>query len=354
MRSNENAMKMGSISTWGESLEAFKAEIHTAEELGFGLIGVGDSPSGWRELYTSLTVAALETRTALLAPMVTIAVSRHPMVVASAMSTLYDLSGGRARFAIGTGGSATASMGMGALTQKQCRDHMLALRDLFAGRTTQWEGREVPAMRFPRPVPIYYSAKGPKALALAGEVADGVVLQIGMSNEETARKVKLVRDSAAAHGRDPMSIDIWAFSFTAVRHAREAALEDVKAFLAATGAYTMNQKGFLHTVPGQFAAKLSELQSRYDPAQHCVVGGANARLIDELGLTDYLAESVAMAGTSDEVAKVLRGLEDLGVSHLMCALPGNADPLGTMRRMKDAFDLSTQPATKASAPAGVA
>lgn len=287
-----------------------------------------------------MTVAALETKTPLLAPMVTIPISRHPMVVASAMTTLYDLSGGRACFALGTGGSATGSMGMGALTQKQCRDHMLALKDLFAGRTTVWEGRELPAIRFPRPVPVYYSAKGPKAMALAGEVADGVVLQVGMSVAETARKIKAVRDAAAAAGRDPMSIDIWAFSFTAVAERRVDAVREVAAFLAATAAYTMDKKVFADTVPTQFRAKLKELQDKYDPAQHCVVGGSNAILVEELGLTDYLADIVAVAGTKAEVAKVLRGLEDLGVSRFMCALPGNADPLGTLRRMKDAFDAS--------------
>jgi len=331
-------MKLGSISLWGDSLEDFRTEIRTAEELGFGLVTVGDSPAGWRELYVSLTVAALETTEALLAPMVTIPVSRHPAVVASAMTSLWDLSGGRARFAIGTGGSATASMGLGALTQQQCREHMLALRDLFAGRPTMWEGHEVPALRFARPVPIYYSAKGPRAMALAGEVADGVVLQVGMSLEETARKIRLVRDAAAAAGRDPARIDIWAFSFTAVRDRRDTALGDVKASLAATGAYTMNQKAFADGVPTQFRGKLKELQARYVVADHCVVGGANEPLIDELGLTDYLAEIVAVAGSEAEVAKVLGGLERLGVSRFMCALPGNADPLGTMRRMRVAFD----------------
>jgi len=331
-------MKLGSISLWGDSLDDFKTELRTAEELDFGLITVGDSPSGWHELYASLAVAAMETRTAKLAPMVTIPVSRHPMVVASAMSSIWDLSGGRACFAIGTGGSATASMGIGALTQKQCRDHMLALKDLFAGRPTIWEGRELPALRLARPVPIYYSAKGPKAMALAGEVADGVVLQVGLSLEETARKIRLVRDAAEAAGRDPMSIDIWAFSFAAVRDRRDAALNDVKAFLAATGAYTMNQKAFIETVPTQFRAKLQELQARYVVADHCLVGGRNEPLIDELGLTDYLAEIVAVAGDTGEVAKVLSGLEKLGVSHFMTALPGNADPLGTLRRMKVAYD----------------
>jgi alkanesulfonate monooxygenase SsuD/methylene tetrahydromethanopterin reductase-like flavin-dependent oxidoreductase (luciferase family) len=267
------------------------------------------------------------------------------MVVASAMTTLYDLSGGRACYALGTGGSATAGMGMTALTQQQCREHMLALRDLFAGHSTVWQGRTIPALRFPRPVPIYYSAKGPKAMALAGSVADGVILQVGMSLEETARKIEAVRDAAEAAGRDRTSIDVWAFSFTAVRDRREDALADIKALLAATGAYTMNQNSFRDAVPLRFRSALAELRERYMVADHGVVGGRNEPLIDELGLADYLAEIVAVAGTRFEVSKVLGGLEELGVTHFLCALPGNADPIGNLQRMKDAFDTRMGPTT---------
>jgi len=132
-------MELGSISMWGPDLEAFRAEVRAAEELGFGLITVGDSPAGWHELYVSLTVAGLETRRATIAPMVTIPISRHPVVAASAMNSLYDLTGGRAAFAIGTGGSAVTGMGREAATQAQAKAYMIAMRQLFNGEEAAWE-----------------------------------------------------------------------------------------------------------------------------------------------------------------------------------------------------------------------
>jgi len=330
-------MELGSISLWGEDLEAFRNEVRSAEELGFTLITVGDSPAGWHELYTSLAVAAYETKAATLAPMVTIPISRHPVVAASAMTTLYDLSGGRVVFALGTGGSAVTGMGREMATQADARDYMLTLRRLFNGEEAPWEGAVIPPLRFARPVPIYYSASGPKALKLAGEVADGVILSVGSSLEDVDRKLEAVRNAAMAAGRDPQTVDVWAYSFISVREHREKAVEDIMGFLPTIAAYGLRAKWAFEEVPSQFKDKVLELQRRYNTSEHVVVDGPNARLVQELGLVDYLAGLRTIAGTSQEASAVLDGLAQRGVSNFMCALPGNADPIGTMTRVREAY-----------------
>jgi hypothetical protein len=73
-------MKLGIISMWGDDLAAFRNQIRLAEELGFALVGLGDSPVGWHELYVSMTIAAQETTSVTLAPMVTTPIARHPAV----------------------------------------------------------------------------------------------------------------------------------------------------------------------------------------------------------------------------------------------------------------------------------
>jgi len=331
-------MELGSISMWGPDLEAFRAEVRAAEELGFGLITVGDSPAGWHELYVSLTVAGLETRRATIAPMVTIPISRHPVVAASAMNSLYDLTGGRAAFAIGTGGSAVTGMGREAATQAQAKAYMIAMRQLFNGEEAAWETGTIPKLRFARPVPIYYSATGPKALKIAGELADGVILSVGSSLDEVDKKISAVRSAAVEAGRDPDSVDIWAYSFISVRDHRDEAVDDIKAFLPTIGSYGLRPKWAFDSVPSQFKEKIQELQRRYDTTEHVVVGGANVRLVEELGLVNYLAGLRTVAGTSADVGATLRGLADRGVSRFMCALPGNSDPIGTMTRVRAAFE----------------
>jgi hypothetical protein len=54
-------------------------------------------------MVVSLTVAAIETKRATLAPIVTTLHLRHPLAAALAISSLHDLTGGRAVFTIASG-----------------------------------------------------------------------------------------------------------------------------------------------------------------------------------------------------------------------------------------------------------
>jgi probable F420-dependent oxidoreductase len=54
---------------------------------------------------------------------------------------------------------------------------------------------------------VYVAAYGPKALALAGEVGDGFILQLA-DPDITAWSVKAVREAAERAGRDPADVKI--------------------------------------------------------------------------------------------------------------------------------------------------
>ncbi len=58
------------------------------------------------------------------------------------------------------------------------------------------------------PLPIYLAAIGPKALQLAGRVADGVVLNAYVPTAYVRYAVAEIRAAAQAAGRDPHTIDI--------------------------------------------------------------------------------------------------------------------------------------------------
>jgi alkanesulfonate monooxygenase SsuD/methylene tetrahydromethanopterin reductase-like flavin-dependent oxidoreductase (luciferase family) len=331
-------MKLGICSLWGESLEAFRTEIKTAADLGYDLISIGDSPAGWHEMMVSLTLAALDCPNAMIAPMVTSPFMRHPLVTAAGMATLDDLSGGRAALGFATGGSTVLAIGSPPANQAQIRAEMVALKALFAGQAIEFQGRPVKPLRFPRPVPLYYSAFGPKALQLAGEVADGAILFTGAKELDDLRaKITAVRSAASQAGRDPETIDIWVISYTSVRPTYQAAIDDLGAFIA-VNAMALRTPETLATVPGQFRAKVEEFQRRYDPTEHVVVGGKNVKLMQELGLGEFLADFNTTAGPVEEVAEVLRQCEAMGVSMFITALPGHADPIPTIHGLKAARD----------------
>src|SRR3546814_18200697 len=89
----------------------------------------------------------------------------------------------------------------------------------------------------------------------------------------------------------------------------------------------------LAQVPPEFRSRIQEFQRRYDPSEHVVVGGSNVDLMNELGLTEFLADFDTTAGPQEMVTDMLRKLEGLGVSTFIAALPGHADPRSEERRV---------------------
>ena len=324
-------MKLGICSMWGPSLEQFRSEVRLASELGYDLVTVGDSPSGWHEMVISLTLAALDAPHAQIGSLVTSPFMRHPLVAANAFASLDELTAGRAVLGLATGGSTVMAIGRPPATQNEIRAELAAFHKLFAGEGIEWDGQAVKPLRFARRVPIYYSAFGPKALALAGEQADGAILFAGDQGlDGLEARIAAVRDAASKAGRDPDTLDIWVTSFISVRPDRQQAIDDLKAFIA-VNAMALRTPEALAALPADVRPLIEAFQARYDPTEHVVVAGKNVQLMDELGLTDFLQDFDTIAGPEDHLAGVMGRMEAMGVSTLIAALPGHADPLGTIR-----------------------
>jgi alkanesulfonate monooxygenase SsuD/methylene tetrahydromethanopterin reductase-like flavin-dependent oxidoreductase (luciferase family) len=328
-------MKIGSCHLWGEDLDAFRSEIQLANTLDFDYIGIGDSPAGWHDIYLSMAVAAQETTRATLLTWVTSPKVRHPLAAANALSSLYDLSGGRIACGLSTGGSNTMSCGYTPATQKEIRDYLQAFQALFKGESTSYQGRPVAALKYARNIPLYYSAFGPKALQLAGEQADGVIVFSNDKFEGLDERLALVRSSAKKAGRNPDDLKIFVTAFCSIRPTREQAIDDLLAFIVVNGLAIMRNAEAMANVPTALRSAFEELGRRYDPSEHVVVGGNNAMLLEELGLKEYLAQFDTVVGTPEHVGGVLEQLEQRGVSGFIANMPGHADKEGTMRRLAE-------------------
>ena len=87
------------------------------------------------------------------------------------------------------------------------REHATAVRDLLDGRTVDVDGRyvhlEAVALDWPparRPT-LLLGARGPRSIALAGEVADGVLLDSVVDPDAVRRGRELVDEGRARSGR---------------------------------------------------------------------------------------------------------------------------------------------------------
>ena len=134
-----------------------------------------------------------------------------PLALAWQAATVGEISRGRFVLGIGTGGYGPdfwASVGLPDRPIAVMRDYLTIVRGLLAGETVTHEG---PALRvqgaslgvrdLPR-VPVYLGALGPQMLRLAGEQADGALLNWA-TPARIAESRRLVAEGAARAGRDP-------------------------------------------------------------------------------------------------------------------------------------------------------
>jgi 5,10-methylenetetrahydromethanopterin reductase len=285
----------------------------------------------FHELYVALTIAALNTRGARVGPLVTNPLTRHLVVTASAIASVDELSGGRAVLGLGSGDSAIYTVGAPPATLAGLEDAVVTLGRLTAGERVRREGRTWQVHRTARRVPIYLAAEGPRTLELAGRVADGVIVGLGLTPEVVELSLAAIERGARAAGRRLDDVDVWWFAKTNVADTRAAAVEPIKMALAASAnhafRFTLEGKG----VPADLHEAIRGLQRDYDAHQHELAGAGNARLTDRWGLTDFLLDRFAVAGTPAECLAQIRRAMAAGARQFITTsfVP---DPRDFMRR----------------------
>jgi 5,10-methylenetetrahydromethanopterin reductase len=155
-----------------------------AEELGYARVWIFDSAPLWEDPFVHLALAAERTSRIGLGTAVLIPSERSEMAMASAIAAIARLSGGRFRACFGTGATARRTMGRRPLTLHALEEYVSAVRALLAGETVVIEGESArmlhaDGLAVPRPVDadIWLSAFGPRAVELAGRIADGIIGQ---------------------------------------------------------------------------------------------------------------------------------------------------------------------------------
>ncbi len=190
---------------------------------------------GARDTLATLAALAGETSRLRLGTGVVPLPSRSPALLAIAAATVQELSGGRLLLGLGTGPS-----GPGALDR--LRATVGALREAFAGGTGTVEGSPVgsplPLATAPQ---VWIAALGPRATALAGEIADGVLLN-WCTPERVAAAVTQIAEGARAAGRDPADITVAVYVRAALV---PGSLEGARAMAAAYGSYPAYARQFV-------------------------------------------------------------------------------------------------------------
>ncbi len=179
-----------------------------AELAGFQYVWTFDSHLLWQEPYVIYSQILARTHRVKVGPMVTNPATRDWTVTASTFATLNEMFGNRTVCGIGRGDSAVRVTNGKPVTLAELRESIGVIRALANGERATYKDTHV---TFPwatdTQLDVYVAAYGPKALALAGEVGDGFILQLAdLSIAEWS--IAAVRRAAEAAGRDPASVRI--------------------------------------------------------------------------------------------------------------------------------------------------
>ena len=214
----------------------FSAMVERIEGLGFDNLWLTDSSLHARNSYAYLTLAASRSSTLQLGTAVTNPLTRHPAITAAAAATVDEISGGRMVLGIGAGDRPLLALGLHPAKLASVRASIAAIRSLWAGETVSAQDDAFTLdgahMRFgARPdIPIYISASGPKMLELAGEIADGVILLVGLFPDGLRWAIEHVERGATAAGRPRPHIAV--FAYGAVDEDEAAALASARTIAA--------------------------------------------------------------------------------------------------------------------------
>ena len=328
----------------GLPLDQLRAAAREAAELGFESVwtpagGVPDSfhvCSAWTQdtgLRTGISV-------------VPAARMWTPLGLAAQAATLAQLSAGQFVLGIGTGGYGPgfwASVGLPNRPIAVMREYVTQIQALLAGQKVTagqavtgppgsspgpdspagapgWPATAALGVTGLPPAPVYLAALGPQMLRLAGEVADGVLLNWA-SPERIALSRARVDEGAARAGRAPGAVPM-------TMYIRVCIDDDVAAARQALGAqvlgYAMGRPGIPQTAGyrglfGQmgFDAELTELEGRRDQ------GTPLAELV--AAVPDELLQAVGYfgpaAGAPAAFARLSAGLDET-VVRVVTARPG--------------------------------
>src|SRR5207244_3930347 len=170
--------------------------------------GLGRQPERGRRPQASLGTRAparvhgpLGTRRSRVAACVTNAVTRHPAITATAAASIDLIAPGRTVLGVGAGHSGVANVGSAPAPAAALGEAVTFMRRLLRGERASWAGgvAEIPWRR--GTVPVYVAASGPKALRIAGEVADGAFVNYGLGKEQVVEIEAALRAGAGAAGR---------------------------------------------------------------------------------------------------------------------------------------------------------
>ncbi|WP_415487134.1 LLM class flavin-dependent oxidoreductase [Candidatus Hikarchaeum yamanae] len=269
----------------------------------------------YKNTYAQMAIVADATRRVGIGTGVTNPYTRHPTLTAAAISTISEISGGRAILGLGAGSPMVLNP-LG-ISQTQPIETVCAatdaIKELIEGKDVTMKS-DVFSMENARlnfvsgdRIPIYIAGRGPRILSLAGKMGDGVIAGAGLASVagmEYAREH--IQKGAEDSNRDFDDLDIICWAFLSIADERDTALDSVAEIIArivkAVPLKTLESIG----IPKKDAEKVKRMND---------IDLLKLKEIRKI-LTDGIVEQFAIVGTSEECQSHIEQLIESGVKHI--------------------------------------
>ncbi|HEV7706852.1 MAG TPA: TIGR03842 family LLM class F420-dependent oxidoreductase, partial [Asanoa sp.] len=281
-----------------------------AETLGFSHVWTFDSHLLWEEPFVIYSQILAQTSRVMVGPMVTNPGTRDWTVTASLFATLNEMFGNRTVCGIGRGDSALRTLGYKPTTIAELRECVTLIRELAHGREADYKGRPV---HFPwvkdGQLDMWIAAYGPRALALAGEVGDGYILQLA-DPDIAAWMIKSVRAAAEKAGRDPAAVKFCVAAPAYVGDDLAHQRDQTRWFGGMVGNHVadiVERYGESGAVP-QALTDYIRARKGYDYAEHGRAGNTHTDFVP-----DEIVDRFCLLGSVEAHLEKLERLRELGV-----------------------------------------
>jgi probable F420-dependent oxidoreductase len=292
-----------------------------------------DSHVLWQESFPLLTLAVEATKTMKFGHCVTNPGTREPTVLASGYATLHDISDGRMVMGIGRGDSARRVIGQKPVLVAEFERRLAMIKEFMNGREVSWNEKDL-QLKWVRPelpeIPMHVAGYGPKALAVAGRVGDGVIIQL--ADPVIVRWIMdTARKAAEEAGRDPDALQCIVCAPSHISEDIADAREQVRWFPAMVSNHVMDlieRYGFESEIPKELT-EFVRARKFYDYEEHSRVGAKHGEFV-----TDEICDRFCVLGTAEQATAKLNELESVGVDQFNIYLmtEGQEDTLGAYGR----------------------
>ncbi|HVQ74611.1 MAG TPA: LLM class flavin-dependent oxidoreductase [Candidatus Binatia bacterium] len=212
------------------ALDEYVRFVREAETRGYSTVWSGETSGS--DAVTTMSVVATHTERLRVANGIIPVQTRTPHVLAMTAATLGHLAPGRVALGLGVSSRIIVGDWYGLPFERpvaQLREAVEVIRRILTGERVTFDGRFYRARGFrlamapPRePVRIYLAALGPRMLELAGEIADGVLLN-WIAPAAVPAALARVEAGARRAGRSLADLELAAYVRTSVTDAPEPA-----------------------------------------------------------------------------------------------------------------------------------